>query len=317
MVNAGTLQLNGSLASTIVRIGFGNSSATLNLGASNLLPSTTQIAVDGQGSATFNLNGFNQTIATLVVASNNGGTKAVISGSGSKLTLTNGIITSNHNNGAGGNISVTTLDLNGGIQNFIIGTHTTQTGTFADLLISSVIQNGGINIVGTSTTAAFATNCAVTLTGVNTYSGATTITAGKLCIGNQLALQNSPLVTTTGTAILGVAPNANTAIVAPTTGSYTFGGLIGCRNHFTLITTNATSLNNLILNPGLGQSYSYTGAIANGAAGMTLTKNGAGTQILSNANTYTGGTNVNVGTLLLSGAFTMPWTGTLAVNAGG
>ena len=317
VVSAGTLQLNGSLASTNVRVGFGNAGATLTLGGSNLMSSATQLAVDGQGACAFNMSGFSQTLSTLMFGSNSGATKAVVSGSGSTLTLTNGIITSNHNNGAGGNISVTTLDLNGSIQNFTIGTHTTQAGNYDDLLISSVIQNGGINIVGTSTTAALAANCAVTLTGANTYSGATTITAGKLYIGNQLALQNSPLDTTgAGIAILGVAPNANSAIVVPAAGPYTFGGLTGSKNLFSVITVNPTSLNNLILNPGLAQSYSYSGIIANGAAAMTLTKSGAGTQTLSGVNAYTGTTTISGGTLLVNSPGSLNASSAVTVGTG-
>jgi autotransporter-associated beta strand protein len=55
--------------------------------------------------------------------------------------------------------------------------------------------------------------------------------------------------------------------------------------------------------------------INNGATG--LTKSTTGTLVLSGTNSYSGGTTVNGGTLLLSGAFNMPTTGTLQVNAGG
>ena len=55
--------------------------------------------------------------------------------------------------------------------------------------------------------------------------------------------------------------------------------------------------------------------INNGAT--ALTKTTTGTLVLTGTNAYTGGTTVNAGTLLLSGAFNMPTTGTLQVNAGG
>jgi autotransporter-associated beta strand protein len=54
-----------------------------------------------------------------------------------------------------------------------------------------------------------------------------------------------------------------------------------------------------------------------GAVNGSLTKTGLGTLTLSGANTYTGGTVVNAGTLLLSGATNLPTSGTLQVNAGG
>ena len=46
-------------------------------------------------------------------------------------------------------------------------------------------------------------------------------------------------------------------------------------------------------------SYTYSGVIANGAGTMSLTKVGAGTQILNGANTYTGTTTISGGTLAL------------------
>jgi fibronectin-binding autotransporter adhesin len=54
-----------------------------------------------------------------------------------------------------------------------------------------------------------------------------------------------------------------------------------------------------------------------GAANGSLTKTGLGTLTLSGANSYTGGTAVNAGTLLWSGVNNLPAAGMLQVNAGG
>ena len=75
----------------------------------------------------------------------------------------------------------------------------------------------------------------------------------------------------------------------------TFGGLKGSTDLATVITTGYSNVTTLTLNPGTGISDSYSGVIANGA--MKLTKTGAGTQILSGANLYTGLTSVSAGTL--------------------
>jgi len=126
----------------------------------------------------------------------------------------------------------------------------------------------------------------LTLSGANTYSGATTVSTGVLSLGNNLALQNSALVTT------------GAGTVAFTTTTPTIGGLSGSVNLATKFTTGYSSVTGLTLNP-LSGTQTYSGVIADGAAGMTLTKTGSGTQVLSGANTYTGATTVTLGTLSL------------------
>jgi autotransporter-associated beta strand protein len=69
---------------------------------------------------------------------------------------------------------------------------------------------------------------------------------------------------------------------------------------------------------GNARNITLSGILSNdGATNGTLTKTGLGTLTLSGANSYTGGTTVNAGTLLWSGANDLPATGTLQVNAGG
>lgn len=137
----------------------------------------------------------------------------------------------------------------------------------------------------------------LTLSGTNTFSGATIISAGTLSLGtNALALQNSALNTLnslSGTASAGL-KISGTAL--------TLGGLTGNKNLASVFTTTSggySGLTALTLNPGTGATASYSGVIANGAAGMTLTKTGLGTQILTGTNTYSGATTVTLGTLSL------------------
>jgi autotransporter-associated beta strand protein len=130
----------------------------------------------------------------------------------------------------------------------------------------------------------------LTLSGENTFSGSTTITGGTLALGHNLALQNSALDTTG-------AGNVTFSVTTPT-----IGGLSGSVNLATKFTTGYSSVTALTLNPQTGVTANYSGAISNGAANMTLTKTGNGTQILSGANTYTGNTTVSAGTLLVNGS---------------
>ncbi|MFZ4777694.1 MAG: autotransporter-associated beta strand repeat-containing protein [Terrimicrobiaceae bacterium] len=140
------------------------------------------------------------------------------------------------------------------------------------------------------------------MTNANTYSGSTTVSSGILRLNNALALQNSALNTTasvTGDATSGL---QNTALT-----TLTLGGLTGNKNLadvFTTLTATGgySGVTALTLNPGTGVTHTYSAAIANGAANMTLTKTGNGTQILDGTNTYTGSTTVSAGTLLINGS---------------
>jgi len=230
--------------------------------------------LDSAGSSILDLNGFNQTVGLLSLGSSNGGSRGYVTNSigNSTLTLTNGVLCLNHNSGGGG-ILCTMLDLNGNRQTF-----TVQDGSCVpDMLIISVIQNGGLTMVGATATASLG------LSGVNTYSDATLVTSGTLELRNLLALQNSPLDTS----------GAGTVSLNAGAGAYTLGGLTGSKNLASGITGTPGNMTTLILNPGATNTYS--GVIANGT--MQLTKTGSGTQILSGANTYTGATAINGGKL--------------------
>jgi autotransporter-associated beta strand protein len=148
----------------------------------------------------------------------------------------------------------------------------------------------------------------LTLNGANNHVGSTKVIGGRVVMGNALALQYSAYNTTgsDGTTI-GVDLNGITTPI--------LGGLSGSVDLASAMIGYSGSVTALTLQPQSG-SVTYTGIIANGAATTSLTKAGLGTQVLSGANSYTGGTTVNAGTLLWSGANNLPATGTLQVNSG-
>ena len=139
------------------------------------------------------------------------------------------------------------------------------------------------------------------LNNVNTYSGTTTASAGTITVSHALAIQNSALVTTgAGTVTL-------SGVTTPT-----FGGLSGATGNLgsaNVLGAGYSSVTALTLNPNSG-SVTYGGVISDGTVGMTLTKTGAGTQILSGANTYTGLTTVTLGTLTVGNGTTGSLNGT-------
>ncbi len=128
----------------------------------------------------------------------------------------------------------------------------------------------------------------LTLSGTNTYSGGSTINGGTV------VTYGSSLGASSGVATL----NAATIEVAATFSS--------TRNY---VLGNAAST--MMVDP----TFTFT---ANGifSGTGTLNKTGTGTMVLGGANTYTGATNVNAGTLQLSASARIANTSNLNVSGG-
>jgi autotransporter-associated beta strand protein len=167
---------------------------------------------------------------------------------------------------------------------------------FTGQTFSGVISGGG-NLINASKV--------LTLSGANLFSGTTTVTGGLLTLGNAIALQNSTLDTANSPA-----SSSPTTGLKTTMTTLTFGGLSGDKDFASLFNAanGYTTVTALTLNPSAGASPSYSGAIADGASGMTLTKTGAGTQTLSGANSYSGATTISAGTLKLGANNVLPST---------
>jgi fibronectin-binding autotransporter adhesin len=220
------------------------------------------------------------------------------------------------------------IDLNGATRT-ITSTQTTNNAAGSGFTISGVISNSSATASGLTKTGVGN----LILSAANTFNGLTTLSGGYLTLGNATALQNSVLDTTasiSGTATAGLRTTATTLTLGGLSGNKNFAAAGGV---FTSAAGGYGNVTALTLNPNSGVSASYAGVIANGAAGMTLTKTGAGTQTLTNQSTYTGATAVNAGTLVLGfggvasnilpsgsaltlggGTFQLTGTGTQTVN---
>ena len=170
--------------------------------------------------------------------------------------------------------------------------------TSSAMVIAGTISGPGMDLTKESST------LALTLSAPNTYSGITRISGGVLSLDHSLAMQNSVLDTLN--SVVGDASNGLRTSMT----TLTLGGLSGDKSLTSVFTTHAggfSGLTALTLNPTTNATY--TGIIADGAAGMTLSKSGTGTQTVSGVNTYTGATSILNGTLEISG------TGSLASNS--
>lgn len=181
---------------------------------------------------------------------------------------------------------------NGALQANDTGTNTIYSGTITLAATSGIGSNTGIAftisgpVVGSGGLTKLSSN-AVTLSGINTFSGDTTVSAGSLVLANTQALQNSTL--TTGGVVFSS---------AVATHAFNFGGLSGTGN--ITLADNATTPNAVALSVGSnGASKTYSGVLSGAGS---LTKVGAGTLTLTGANTYTGSTTIGSGTLALSGS---------------
>jgi fibronectin-binding autotransporter adhesin len=130
------------------------------------------------------------------------------------------------------------------------------------------------------------------LNAANTYTGDTLVTAGKVVVGNSDALKNSAFDTSSIAGGLDI-----TGYTTPT-----FGGLTGSTSLSGALVTGYGGVTALTLNPQAGITKTYSGDITDGVAGMTLTKTGEGTQVLSGSSSHAGDTSVQGGVLRLANA---------------
>ncbi|MBZ9847929.1 autotransporter outer membrane beta-barrel domain-containing protein [Mesorhizobium sp. CA14] len=327
----GTLTVsNGAAATanTVTMTAIAASTATLNISGDGTLSTGALTAGPGTVQANFDGATLRATASNTAFISGFTGTGLNIAAGG--LTLDTGAFSvtaispfsgtgaiTKIGTGTGTTISAGTLQLgNGGASGSILG-DVTNNGTLAFdrsdayTFAGLISGNGAVNQIGSGTTI---------LTADNGYTGGTTISAGTLQLGNGGA----------SGSILGDVTN-NGTLAFDRSDAYTFAGLIsgnGAVNQIgsgtTILTadngyTGGTTISAGTLQLGNGgASGSITGdvvdngmlafdrsdavtfgGVISGTGG--LNQIGAGTTILTAANSYGGPTNVNSGTLLVNG----------------
>jgi fibronectin-binding autotransporter adhesin len=193
-------------------------------------------------------------------------------------------------------------------------------GTFA----SSIGDNGAsavsINKTGTSnwslTHSGSAFTGGITLNTTNTSAG----TLSYASAGGANAITFNQTTSTATLSYIGAADKTmNGAITASalTTGTITFdssgAGAINYSNTASMGTAASGNKNLILSGANTGNNTLAAGWNNNTGGAATVTKNGAGKWILSGANTYTGNTVVNAGTLQINGSYAVAGAGTTSL----
>lgn len=194
------------------------------------------------------------------------------------------------------------------------------TATFAggDIVVTGDISGtGSINKSDATGT--------LTLSGNNSYSGATNITSGMVAIGSASAFgSGAGTITFNGgnglTAGIrstdGTARTISNALAfsgGNATNTYVFGAASGGTGDLTFTSTGTTSLGTVARTFQVNNRTQFNGIFS--GAGGGIAKTGNGTLVLSGANTYTGATSVNAGTLLINGSLAAGSAVTVASGA--
>ncbi len=342
---SGTVAISGTQTAALVRVA-GGGTYTLSGGTLNLETSNFGTGIQASASDSDNGNSFTiDSAITLGADAGSGGREVIFSagrtaGTDGTNTLTlNGSISA----GSGARAASQLIQLRPQTASANSSTTITQSAT-------SVISNGTQTVsVEFGTRVAAANSGRVEVMGSNTYTGSTRIASGTVVVYTDVANNTAGAFGNNANAIdIGFGQVSSTSHVRLlTNGARTISKAINVGNGGTLTSDYAVTLGGetagtstfsgnidldgsvarttkVSLTAASGGTVNFTGVLSHGTSGsaVPIEKTGAGTVILSNTNTYTGGTTVSAGTLSLgangglpaSGAVTLAG-GTLATNS--
>ncbi len=288
-VNAGTLQANSANA-------LGNTTGTTTvadgatLALSGTITSAENITVAGAGvsgagalqgvSGTSTLSGTVTLAGATTVGATTGNTLALgaIGGAGQNLSTT-----------GAGNVNLT-------------GAITTGNGALTVGSSGTVTMSGAANTYTGTTTVNGGTLALAKAAGVTSLAGNLTVNAGSVRLDNSNQIADNATVTLNNSATLNLNGRSET---------------IGQLNSTSTTATVALGTGALTLTGPNNTNSTYAGAITGGDA-SSLTVSGTGKVYLSgDGSGFSGSTNVNSGTLNISGSNTVVGSGTVTVSSGG
>ena len=315
-ITSGTLALSGS-GSIGTSSGVSNA-ATFDISATTSGATITTLSGAGSvvlGTKTLTLSAANDTFA------------GVISGTGG-LVLSSGTQTLTGNNTYTGGTTINGGTLSFGANDVLSNTGavnvsggTLAIGAYSDTVGAVTLSSGSItgttgvltgasydvtNATGTTTIGAILGGTAqltktgagsLVMSGMNQYTGGTTVTEGSLSFGANDVLYDAGAILVNGGTFNTASYSDTVGAVNLSSGSIIGGsGVLSGTNYDVTNVTGTTTIS----------------AILGGSA--ALTKTGAGTLTMSGTNTYTGGTTINGGALSLAANDVMTDSGIILVN---
>lgn len=213
VLNGGTLLYTGGAQESdrLFTLGTGNGTITSSGSGPLALTNAGVVALSGTGPRTLTLGGISLDDNTLAaVIGDNGGATAI-----AKTGTGKWVLTGNNANSGTVTISAGTLQVGNGGASGSLGTGNVVDNGTLSFNTSSTLTNGTITGTGAVTLEGSGT---IVLPGNNTYSGATTINAGTLQIGNGGA---------SGTLNSGASIVNNGLLIYDSTSTVNLGGLFG------------------------------------------------------------------------------------------
>lgn len=283
-------------------------------GSGNVKTATQAISVTGQltveAASTLNMGTFALgTPSSVILETVGGGNGAAITGTTGSFTLGGGVTVNYTGSGAiASPASITKVIALGATRIFTVNDDDDPTIT-PNLTIGGVISGSGFGITkaGAGTMA---------LTGLNTFTGAVTISAGILEVNTVANANNaSSLGTGAGTPTIGVAAAATFRYVGSGHSTTRAVTLSGSGATIDASGTGTLTLGGNITGNTFGLILSGTGdGLLSGVIGTTtgtVTKTGTGSWELSGTNTYSGVTTIAGGTLLVGASVATSTNGPL------
>ena len=175
------------------------------------------------------------------------------------------------------------------------------------LSVDALSSNGSVEVSGISGSGALikAGQSTLTLTGNDTYSGTTTISAGTLQAGSTNLFGGGTVgLSSNSDVIIDSAGTLDLIGCNPTIGALSGSGSVVNSGSAAILTVGATN-----------DSGTFSGTIGSGSK-IALVKTGTGTETLAGANSYSGGTTVSEGILQLGAAGNPLGTGGTTVDSG-